>query len=72
MVAINQRYQQEREEWIAHLTEIAYRAVIQRGYQGSFQELELSLLREVRQVVDNRWPADGSSTFERALPVEVA
>jgi hypothetical protein len=58
MVAVNLQYRAEREEWIARLTEIAYRAIIQRGYRGSFLELELSLWAEVRRAADVRWPVE--------------
>jgi hypothetical protein len=67
MVSVNLHYQAEREEWIARLTEIAYRAIIQRGYRGSFLERELSLWAEVRRAADVRWPVD-SPFADRQLP----
>jgi hypothetical protein len=52
MVAINSQWLDEREERIARLTETAYHAVLERGYQGSFLELELSLWRAIRLSVE--------------------
>jgi hypothetical protein len=56
MVAINAKWLQGREEKIAHLTETAYRAVLERGYRGSFLDLELSLWSAIRDAI-NREPA---------------
>ena len=47
-----------REDWIARLTDIAYQTVLARGYRGSFLDLELSLWRQIRQVVELSWPAE--------------
>jgi len=47
MVAVNPQFAQE--ERIARLTDAAYRAVIERGYRGSFLELELSLWSAIRR-----------------------
>lgn len=52
MVAINSQWLQSREDRIAGLTESAYRAVLERGYRGSFLELELSLWNAIRQAVE--------------------
>jgi len=52
MVAINQQWYEQREEKIARLTEAAYRAVLERGYRGSFLELELTLWGAIRRAVD--------------------
>jgi len=52
MVAINSQRLDEREERIARLTETAYHAVLERGYQGSFLELELSLWRAIRLSIE--------------------
>ena len=54
MVAFNKQWLQSREEEIAQLTEIAYRAILANGYRGPFIELELSLWDAVRQAVDQR------------------
>ena len=53
MVAINRQWLESREERIARLTEAAYRAVLERGYRGSFLELELSLWSAIRQAIEN-------------------
>lgn len=46
-----------REDWIARLTEIAYLAILRRGFHGSFLDLELSLWQEARREVDRIWPS---------------
>ncbi len=58
MVAMNPHWLQHREEWIAHLTDSAYRAVLERGFKGSFLELELSLWHAVRAAVELAGPDD--------------
>jgi hypothetical protein len=60
MVAINPHLLQRREDNIAHLTETAYRAVLERGYPGSFLELELSLWNAIRHAVEKA-PAEDAS-----------
>ena len=47
----------QREDWIAHLTTIAYHAILRRGYRGSFLELELGIWQEIRRIVDQTWPS---------------
>lgn len=42
----------QREEKIARLTEAAYRAILERGFHGSFLDLELSLWETIRQAVE--------------------
>jgi hypothetical protein len=66
MVAKNSQWLDEREQHIADLTEIAYRAVLERGYQGSFLELELSLWQAIRQSVEQ------DELPPRRLPAHVA
>ena len=61
MVAINPKWLQQREDRIADLTEAAYRAILERGYHGSFLKLELTLWNTVRQVVEQA-PPDTVST----------
>lgn len=39
-----------REDWLAELTEAAYRSVLASGFRGSFLDLELSLWQAIRQV----------------------
>jgi hypothetical protein len=52
MVALNPNWLQSREDNIARVTDAAYHAVLERGYRGSFLELELSLWNAIRQAVD--------------------
>ena len=42
-----------QEDKIAHLTDLAYRAVLEQGFVGSFLDLELSLWNAIRQSVEN-------------------
>ena len=51
MVALNPNWLQSREDNIARVTDAAYHAVLERGYRGSFLELELSLWNAIRQAV---------------------
>jgi len=52
MVAINLEWHEQREEKIARLTEAAYQAILQRGFRGSFIDLELSIWGAIRQAVE--------------------
>jgi hypothetical protein len=52
MSVINYQVSEHREEKIARLTEAAYRAILERGFKGSFLELELSLWEKIRQAVE--------------------
>lgn len=52
MVAVNPNWEQNREKDIARVTDAAYHAVLERGYRGSFLELELSLWNAIRQAID--------------------
>jgi hypothetical protein len=52
MVAINPALLRNREDWIAELTQVAYRSVLARGFRGSFLDLELSLWRAIREAVE--------------------
>lgn len=52
MVAINPALLRNREDWIAELTQVAYRSVLDRGYRGSFLDLELSLWHAIRRAVE--------------------
>ena len=52
MVAINRQWLEHREDKIARLTEAAYHAVLERGYRGSFLQLELSLWSAIRGAVE--------------------
>jgi hypothetical protein len=58
MVAINPALLQNREDWIAELTQVAYRSVLDRGYRGSFLDLELSLWHAIRHVVEPVTPVE--------------
>jgi hypothetical protein len=42
-----------QEEKIARFTDLAYRAVLEQGFVGSFLDLELSLWNAIRQSVEN-------------------
>lgn len=42
----------QREDRIAALTESAYRAILERGFHGSFLALELSLWNTIREAVN--------------------
>ncbi len=52
MVAINPALIQNREDLIAELTQVAYHSVLNRGFRGSFLQLELSLWHALRQAVE--------------------
>jgi hypothetical protein len=52
MFAVRRHTQDNREEQIAQLTQVAYHAVLERGFRGSFLELELSLWKAIRQAVE--------------------
>jgi hypothetical protein len=61
---------QASEDRIAQLTGIAYQAILERGFRGSFLELELSLWNAVRAAVHASPPARAlagrSAEFESA------
>jgi len=44
------------EERIAHLTDVAYQAILERGFRGSFLDLELSLWNAIRASVEQSIP----------------
>jgi hypothetical protein len=52
MSVVNHQVSEHREEKIARLTEAAYRAILERGFKGSFLQLELSLWETIRQAVE--------------------
>jgi hypothetical protein len=52
MIAINPTSLRIREDWIADLTQVAYRSVLDRGFRGSFLDLELSLWHAIRAAVE--------------------
>ncbi|HZZ77448.1 MAG TPA: hypothetical protein VFE62_02955 [Gemmataceae bacterium] len=54
MVAINYPPPDAHEERIARLTQAAYHAVLERGYRGSFLDLELSLWNALRDAVEQQ------------------
>lgn len=45
------------EEFLAELTDAAYRAALRQGLQGAFIDTELALWRELRPVLTTRWNA---------------
>lgn len=61
MVAINRHWFEQREERIARLTEAAYRAILERGFRGSFLDLELSLWETIREAVEDERQVDSQS-----------
>ncbi len=61
MVAINRRWYEQREERIARLTEAAYRAILERGFRGSFLDLELSLWETIREAVEEEQQVDSQA-----------
>lgn len=52
----------DEEEFLAELTEIAYRALLHQGLQRSFVEVELELWDEIRRAY--RRPRDSNVTFD--------
>ena len=60
MIAVHRQSLNNLEEQIAQLTQVAYHAVLERGFRGSFLDLELSLWKAIRQAVeqDSRQPAE--------------
>ena len=52
MVAIDYNRQNTHEEQIARLTQAAYHTILERGYRGSFLDLELSLWSAIRSAVE--------------------
>jgi hypothetical protein len=54
MVAMKPIRSEGRENDIARFTETAYRAVLERGFRGSFLDLELSLWHAIRQAVEQQ------------------
>lgn len=53
MVASTAYKPELREEKIARLTEAAYQAILEKGFRGSFLELELSLWKTIREKVEH-------------------
>ncbi len=68
MVAINPALLRNREDWIAELTQVAYRSVLARGFRGSFLDLELSLWHAIRQAVEPATP----NQVRAAQPIDFA
>jgi hypothetical protein len=52
MTAIQHKNDQVNEDNIARLTDAAYRAILERGFRGSFLKLELSLWDAIRAATD--------------------
>jgi hypothetical protein len=55
MVAIINHNQIE-DDFLAHVTDIAYQAVLRQGLLRPFMEVELDLWREIRDVYNARRP----------------
>jgi hypothetical protein len=54
MPAVSNKVNQLSEDQIAHWTNIAYQAILERGFRGSFIELELSLWDAIRIAAEPR------------------
>ena len=65
MVASNRNWHSEKEELAAHLTDVAYRRLLDQGLTGSFLDLELGLWRDIRVAVERNWPADTPAVLSR-------
>lgn len=52
MITKDYQFSQHNEERIARLTQAAYQAILERGFRGSFLDLELSLWETIRQAVE--------------------
>jgi hypothetical protein len=52
MVAIINRADSE-EEFLAHVTDIAYQALLRQGLNRSFLEVELALWKEIRSAYES-------------------
>jgi hypothetical protein len=47
----------EFEDFLAELTDAAYRAALQHGLRGSFLDTQLALWRDLRGVLQSKWDA---------------
>ena len=65
MVASNRNWLNEKDELAAHLTDVAYRRLLDQGIAGSFLDVELGLWRDIRVAVERNWPADQPVLLER-------
>jgi hypothetical protein len=54
MPAVSNKVNQLSEDQIAQWTNIAYQAILERGFRGSFIELELSLWDAIRKAAEPR------------------
>jgi hypothetical protein len=71
MPAARNKVNQLSEDQIAQWTNIAYQAILERGFRGSFIELELSLWDAVRKATEPR--ANGAIIhLPRVSPFETA
>ncbi|HZZ79923.1 MAG TPA: hypothetical protein VFE62_15495, partial [Gemmataceae bacterium] len=51
MPTVNSAFHDQHEERVAQLTQAAYHAVLERGFRGSFLDLELALWSALRNAV---------------------
>jgi hypothetical protein len=56
------------EEFVAEVTDLAYRALLRQGLRGSFLDAELSLWAQIRSAFQTRWVKDPRG--EQSLIVE--
>ena len=56
------------EEFVAEVTDLAYRALLRQGLRGSFLDAELDLWAQIRSAFQTRWVKDPRG--EQSLIVE--
>jgi hypothetical protein len=52
------------EDFLAELTDTAYRAALRHGLRGSFLDTQLALWRELRGVLRSKWDANSERRGE--------
>lgn len=57
----------EFEEFLAELTDAAYRTALRHGLRGSFLDTQLALWRDLRAVLQSKWDAVTERRGEAAL-----
>jgi len=58
---------QIEEEFVAHITDIAYQAVLHEGLRGSFLDVQLRLWEQIRSAY---WERKDAQTDDAALLAE--
>jgi hypothetical protein len=59
------------EDLLAELTATAYQVALSQGFHSSFLDVELSLWRELRPVLQHHWPVIVGESPEDEPPVLV-